>query len=480
MREPDWRNLALGEGILRESISEADRIVLWLPENGEQGLRYWERISTMPRAEIIVEDGICATAAQSVQARQPTGGFLGRLVKRFSGSPGTQVWTLPNGKSAEQCGERQNDLILAWSENDASELDEPRIKAHWPQCNRIQLLGTNLFLVAGVPLADGASFNEQPQGQPRDHAERVLAAARTGGDRRKEAIALTDLAVAHMRESDYQNALPLLEEALSISRELSDKSMEMDVMGNLGTATLFLGQAQRALEFLAAELSHVRAARDRVMEKQVLGQIGLAYAALGDSRQALSYFEAAAVLAHEFGDQQHEADLHWYRAIQLAELGQPDQALASAEATVELLGKMKKPQAAWFAEHLHRYRIGAMKTGGTGANAGRLVAPPPSFAGGAIVASGWGPAPGPGGGGEQTPSGPGLLRMAVSATKAMAQFIASGLKTLPPHIQQKRLRICTTCEYHTGLRCKVCGCFTNAKARLAHERCPIGKWPAQP
>jgi len=472
--------MALGKGIVRESISEADRIVLWLPGNGEQGFGYWERISTMPRGEIIVENGICATAAASVQVRQQTAGLLGRLFKHFLGSPGTQVWTLPDGKSAEQCGERQNDLILAWSEDDAIELDEPRIKAHWPQCNRIQLLGTNLFLVAGVPLADGANFSEQAQGQPREQAERVLAAARTGGDRRKEATALTDLAVAHMRDSDNQHALPLLEEALTIARELGDRSMEMDVMGNLGSATLSLGHAQRALDLLSAELNHVRAAGDRVMEKHVLGQVGLAYAALGNPSEALSYFEAAAALAREFGDQQHEADLHWYRAIQLAELGLRDQALASAEATVELLGRMRKPHAGWFAEHLHRYRIGAMKTGGTGSNAGRLVAPPPSFGGGPIVASGWSTTPGPSGGAEQTASGPGLLRMAVSATKSMAQFVASGLKTLPSHIQQKRLRICATCEYHTGLRCKVCGCFTNAKARLAHERCPIGKWPAQP
>jgi hypothetical protein len=30
----------------------------------------------------------------------------------------------------------------------------------------------------------------------------------------------------------------------------------------------------------------------------------------------------------------------------------------------------------------------------------------------------------------------------------------------------------------TGLRCRICGCFTAAKARLDHERCPAGKWPA--
>jgi hypothetical protein len=71
-----------------------------------------------------------------------------------------------------------------------------------------------------------------------------------------------------------------------------------------------------------------------------------------------------------------------------------------------------------------------------------------------------------------------LLRMAVSATKAMATFLGTGMKTAPVELQQKRLNTCATCEHHTGLRCRICGCFTNVKARMLHEDCPIGKWPS--
>ena len=68
--------------------------------------------------------------------------------------------------------------------------------------------------------------------------------------------------------------------------------------------------------------------------------------------------------------------------------------------------------------------------------------------------------------------------MAMSATKAMASFVGSGFKTTPAEIQRKRLETCAACEHHTGLRCKICGCFTNVKSRMLHEDCPIGKWPA--
>jgi hypothetical protein len=67
--------------------------------------------------------------------------------------------------------------------------------------------------------------------------------------------------------------------------------------------------------------------------------------------------------------------------------------------------------------------------------------------------------------------------MAMSATKAMAGFVGSGFKTTSPEVQQKRLQTCAVCEHHTGLRCKICGCFTNVKSRMLHEDCPIGKWP---
>src|SRR5262249_50278668 len=71
---------------------------------------------------------------------------------------------------------------------------------------------------------------------------------------------------------------------------------------------------------------------------------------------------------------------------------------------------------------------------------------------------------------------PGLLRMALSAAKSMAKFLGSGLKTVTPQVYLGRLAICAGCEHHTGVRCRLCGCFTNAKARMAHEQCPIKKW----
>jgi hypothetical protein len=68
--------------------------------------------------------------------------------------------------------------------------------------------------------------------------------------------------------------------------------------------------------------------------------------------------------------------------------------------------------------------------------------------------------------------------MGLNAARSVTRFLTSGLKVIDPDTLQARLQACATCEHHTGLRCKICGCFTNVKTRMASERCPAGKWPA--
>jgi hypothetical protein len=170
------------------------------------------------------------------------------------------------------------------------------------------------------------------------------------------------------------------------------------------------------------------------------------------------------------GDRQQEARVLWNLAIVYADLGHRDQAISKAQESIELLRKQGKPEASWYGAQLQRYRMdfGGLQGNGPGAFGATVIAGGPM---GGTVMTATQP-------GIDTTSGPGLLRMAVTATKAMMKFVGSGLKTSTPDIQQSRITTCRACEHHTGLRCRVCGCFTNVKTRMAHEQCPIGKWPA--
>ncbi len=470
MPVPDWRKLALNDGIVPEPIADAERIALWLRGNRDANGQDWERIANVGRAQVSCEDGFCSTPATAIYARQQIRGFFGKLVQRFRESATDRNWVLPSGEAAEQVGERRNDLLLVWPEGNGT-VDEARIKTRWPESKEVRKLADTLFLVTGVQPPEIKSEPVPPQqslGAMRESAEQSLAAIRRGGDRRKEAAALTDLGVLYCRENDPARAAPPLESALALARQLDDRALERDILGNLGMAYLMQGRTQRALELFNQELAFAREAGDRYAEKSALEHQGMAWSRLSDAGRSFAAFEGALALARELGDRQHQADLLWTLSILHAEVGQRDPAVDRGQEAVDLLRSWGKPQAGILAEQLDKYRLG-----GTGIWPGGAAAVGNPFSG-SIIASTWAmPASQPG----QAASGPGLLKMAFSLMKSMGKFVGSGMKAVSAETYQRRVRTCATCEHHTGMRCKICGCFTSAKAWLPHEECPPASGP---
>ncbi len=78
---------------------------------------------------------------------------------------------------------------------------------------------------------------------------------------------------------------------------------------------------------------------------------------------------------------------------------------------------------------------------------------------------------------ESSHQAPNFWQMALSATRSMAKFVASGLARVDEATQAARLAQCAVCNQYDARRCKLCGCFADKKAWLAHEDCPLGKWP---
>jgi len=486
MNLPDWRGFALEQGVLPESISEGSRLVLWIPADRDGNFQYWERVGNVAHAEITLADGLSATAATSIRARQLKRRSVGQLLRRLREPKGNRDFLLPNGTSCQQCAARRTDLMLVWTEDKDSLLDLARVKSRWPEAKQFQQLGRNLFLVSGVEVkvARGDAGREQdppPQssGSPREHAHQLLAAARQAGDRAREASALTDLGVTLLSEGDARGAITTLETALDLGRTLGDRARESDIIGNLGMAALAVGQPARAREIFEQELAYARSTGDRFAEKVALERLGMAAGNLRDFTRAIAFFEQALSLARQVGDRQQQANLLWQQGIQHAELGQRDLAIARAEEAVTLFKLMGRPQAGWYGAHLQKFRMGIFDelSGATPAG-GNPKGSPLDYLGGSIVASVMAGQPSEGPQAAKKTGGPGLLRMAMSATKAMASFIGSGLQTTPVEVQRKRQETCAACEHHTGMRCKICGCFTNVKSRMLHEDCPIGKWPA--
>ena len=476
MNWPGGRPLTLNEGILLEPGPADGRIVLWLPIEGAGGYRHWERVGSVPRAEVTTGLGVCSVPATSVPARQRPGGSLGGLFRwpRGGGCEGTL--THPGGGEAEPCGPRRADLMLAWSEDKAAPLDLGRVLARWPDCEKARAIGAGLYLVSGVGAARPQASSDDPQGpgatvadSPRGRAERALAEARESGDPRRCSIALADLGLACLQGRDTLRGVGLMEEAVAEARRADDPGQEARAMIDLGVAELSSGRPVRAREALGAALGLSRAAGDRFAERAALERLGQAHAASGDHANALAHFEKALALAVALGDGPGQAELSWHVALQHAELGRRDRAIVLAQAAVDRMRRLGRPQARWYAHHLALFRSGeaGMSPPGSGATRGDPRGDGP----GMIVATHPTRA-------TPAPPGPGALRMAVTAIGSMAKFLGSGFQASPAETYRDRLEACAACEHHTGLRCRLCGCFTAAKARLLHERCPTSRWPS--
>lgn len=455
---PDWQDMALNPGVLREAGLGDDRLVLWLADEGEEKGPYWQRISTVPHATVVRNEGLCAVVATAIRVRQRIRQRFSALLRWFHRRSEDCDWLLPNGESADQDGKRHTDLLLVWAEDQTQPVDAARILTHWPESTRVQSLGPGLFLLSGVTTLTAASESgtHVSDDSCMEQAAHCLAAARRKGDRAEEASALTDLGLAALDQGDLALATVRFEEALSIARILGDSTREADVLGNLGLAALKGKQPEQARSHLEQALVLIRTLGDRFAEKLALERLATVHASQGDLSAAIRLLNDSLNLAHTLGDRQHEADLLWHLAIRQAESGQRGPALRDGQAAVHLLGTLGKPQARVYAEHLEQYRREVAR-----ADRGLLT-------NGQILSRAARP----------TPTEAGYLQMAISAGKALVQFVGSGLKVVSHETLQHRLQRCTECSYHTSLRCRICGCFTNVKARLPHEECPVGQWKA--
>ena len=71
---------------------------------------------------------------------------------------------------------------------------------------------------------------------------------------------------------------------------------------------------------------------------------------------------------------------------------------------------------------------------------------------------------------------PGVFDMAASFATSMAKFAAGGFRAVSHKTYQARFSHCLPCEQYDLGMCKLCGCYLDAKVRMPHEECPIGKW----
>lgn len=144
--------------------------------------------------------------------------------------------------------------------------------------------------------------------------EEALTIAHELGDRHNEVIWLSNLGSTHRAQGKVERAIKLYEEALVIARAIGDRGNEGVQLGRLGFACLRMRRVERAIEFYEQALAIAREIGDRRGEERRLSGLGSAYHDLGQVERAIEFYEQALAIAREIGDR-------WGEGLRLGNLG---------------------------------------------------------------------------------------------------------------------------------------------------------------
>jgi len=155
----------------------------------------------------------------------------------------------------------------------------------------------------------------------------ALRLMREAGDKRGEAMTLTNMGLLYNLLSEPQNTLEYIKQALPIWHTLGDRHLEALTQAINGRAYYALGEAQNAFESYSLALPVMRAFGNQSGEASTLTQIGSVYRLIGEPQKALDHFEQALPLWRALGDQRNVAIVHNNLGTVYYLLGDSDKAL---------------------------------------------------------------------------------------------------------------------------------------------------------
>jgi len=167
-------------------------------------------------------------------------------------------------------------------------------------------------------------------GEPKkalEHIEQALTAWRAVGDRHLEAITLYINGSVYYALGEPQKALESYRLALPVMRAVGDQSGEAGTFTQMGTVYRLLGEPQKALDHFAQALPLWRAVGDRRNEATVLNNMGTVYNLLGEPEKAFYYFDQVLPLVRAIKDRRVEAATLTNMGTVYNLLGEPQKAL---------------------------------------------------------------------------------------------------------------------------------------------------------
>ena len=135
----------------------------------------------------------------------------------------------------------------------------------------------------------------------------ALRLMRDAGDRRGEAMTLTNIGSIHNLLGEPQKALEHLNQALNVWQAVGDRHLGALTLSMNGGVYYAMGQPHKALECYGLALPVMRAVGDQKGEARTFTQIGAVYRQLAEPQKALDHFAQSLPLYRAVGDSRNEA-----------------------------------------------------------------------------------------------------------------------------------------------------------------------------
>jgi len=298
-------SLAVGEPVAREM-------------RGGEEHKYQVSLSAGQYARVVVDQkGIDVVLALSgadgkplLEADNNLSGIRGMevvsLVAEVSGVYLFNVRSLEKGASAGRYELRLEELRAA------TEADRTRVAAE-------------RSYIAGAQL-QAARTGESRRKAIEQYGE-ALRLMREAGDRRGEAMTLTNMGTIYNLLGEPQKAIEHLDQALTVWHAVGDRHLEAITLLIKGGVYNALGEPQKALDSYSAALPVMRAVGDQNGEALTFTQIGSVYRVFGEPQWALDHFAQALPLFRALGDRRNEATVLNNMGTVYALLGELQKAL---------------------------------------------------------------------------------------------------------------------------------------------------------